>query len=89
MIETIGIVGGGQLGRMLTEAAYPLGYQVTVVESSPDCPASRVGARQIIGGLNDADAIRQLAEQTDVVTWEIEHIDTGTLTELAAEGYNI
>lgn len=89
MIENIGIVGGGQLGRMLTEAAHPLGFQVTVVEASPDCPATKAGANQIIGGLKDADAIRQLAEQTDVVTWEIEHIDTGVLTNLAEEGYNV
>lgn len=89
MIEKIGIVGGGQLGRMLAEAAHPLGYQVTVVEASPDCPASKAGASQIIGGLKDADAIRQLAEQTDVVTWEIEHIDTSVLRELAEEGYNV
>jgi 5-(carboxyamino)imidazole ribonucleotide synthase len=86
MIENIGIVGGGQLGRMLTEAAHPLGYRVTVVDSSPDCPATRAGANQIVGGLRDADAIRQLAEQTDVVTWEIEHIDTDVLVELANEG---
>jgi phosphoribosylaminoimidazole carboxylase PurK protein len=89
MIENIGIVGGGQLGRMLTEAAHPLGYQVTVVEASPDCPATKAGANYIQGGLKDADAIRQLAEQTDVVTWEIEHIDTSTLIDLASEGYNV
>jgi phosphoribosylaminoimidazole carboxylase PurK protein len=89
MIENIGIVGGGQLGRMLTEAAHPLGYQVTVVEASPDCPATKAGANQIMGGLKDADAIRRLAEQTDVVTWEIEHIDTGILRDLAEEGYNV
>jgi phosphoribosylaminoimidazole carboxylase PurK protein len=89
MIEKIGIVGGGQLGRMLTEAAHPLGYQVTVVEALPDCPASKAGADQIIGGLKDVDAIRRLAEQTDVVTWEIEHIDTGVLKELVEEGYNV
>lgn len=89
MIESIGIVGGGQLGRMLTEAAHPLGYQVTVVEASPDCPATKAGANQIIGGLKDADAIRQLAGQTDVVTWEIEHIDTGVLKDLDEEGYNV
>lgn len=89
MIENIGIVGGGQLGRMLTEAAHPLGYQVTVVEASPDCPATKAGANQIMGGLKDADAIRRLAEQTDVVTWEIEHIDTGVLKELSEEGYNV
>ncbi len=89
MIESIGIVGGGQLGRMLTEAAHPLGYLVTVVEASPDCPATKAGAKQIMGGLKDADAIRRLAEQTDVVTWEIEHINTGVLLDLANEGYNV
>lgn len=89
MVENIGIVGGGQLGRMLTEAAHPLGYQVTVVEATPDCPATKAGANQIMGGLKDADAIRQLAEQTDVVTWEIEHIDTRVLIDLASEGYNV
>jgi phosphoribosylaminoimidazole carboxylase PurK protein len=89
MIENIGIVGGGQLGRMLTEAAHPLGYQVTVVEASPDCPATKAGANQIMGGLKDAEAIRRLAEQTDVVTWEIEHINTDVLVELAGKGYNV
>lgn len=89
MIENIGIVGGGQLGRMLTEAAHPLGYQVTVVEASPNCPAAQVGANQIIGELRDADAIRRLAEQTDVITWEIEHIGADVLKELAEEGYNV
>ncbi len=89
MFEKIGIVGGGQLAQMLAEAAHPLGYQVTVVEASPDCPATRAGANQIIGGLKDAEAIRELAEKTDVITWEIEHIDTNILTQLADEGYNI
>lgn len=89
MIENIGIVGGGQLGRMLTEAAHPLGYQVTVVEAAPNCPATMAGANQIIGGLRDTDAIRELAKQTDVLTWEIEHIDAGVLAELTAEGYNV
>lgn len=89
MIENIGIVGGGQLGRMLTEAAHPLGYQVTVLDASPDCPATKAGARQIVGGLKDAAAIRRLAEQTDVMTWEIEHINTLAIAELADDGYNI
>lgn len=89
MIEKIGVVGGGQLGMMLTEAAHPLGFQVTVVDPTPGCPATKAGAEQIVGGLKDADAIRQLAEQTDVVTWEIEHIGTDALVELANEGFNI
>lgn len=89
MFKDIGLVGGGQLGRMLTEAAHPLGFQVTVVDPTPDCPATMAGARQIVGNLKDADAIRQLAEQTDVVTWEIEHINTNVLAELADNGINV
>lgn len=89
MIEKVGIIGGGQLGMMLTEAAHPLGFQVTVLDPTPDCPATLAGARQIVGGLKDADAIRQLAEQTDVVTWEIEHINTYALIELENNGFNV
>ncbi len=89
MIEHIGIIGGGQLGRMLTQAAQPLGYQVTVVESAPNCPAAQIGARQIIGTVRDSEAITRLAEQTDVVTWEIEHIDAETLSDLEMAGHNI
>lgn len=89
MIEQIGIIGGGQLGRMLTEAALPLGYQVTVVDPTQNCPAAQVGARQIIGGLRDPEAITRLAEHTDVVTWEVEHIGAETLAELETNGHNI
>jgi phosphoribosylaminoimidazole carboxylase PurK protein len=89
VIETIGIVGGGQLARMLTEAAHPLGYQVLVVDPTPDCPATKAGAKQILGGLKDPEAIKKLAEKTDVLTWEIEHIDTDILSSLADQGYNV
>lgn len=89
MVENIGIVGGGQLGRMLTEAALPLGFNVTVLDPTPSCPASKVGARQIVGGLRDIDAIDELVAQSDVTTWEIEHIDSNALTECAIEGADI
>ncbi len=89
MIERIGIVGGGQLGRMLTEAAQPLGYEVTVLEKAPNCPAAQVGAQQIQGELQDPDKLRELAEATDVVTWEIEHINAGALEDLEREGFNV
>ena len=89
MIETIGIVGGGQLGRMLTEAAQPLGYRVTVVDPTPNCPAAQVGAEQIQAGLQDEAAVSELADRTDVITWEIEHIDSSALLDLQSAGYNV
>ncbi len=84
--KTIGIVGGGQLGRMLTLAAKPLGFDVIVVDPGADCPAAQVGAKQIVADLYDESALRLLAEQSDVVTIEIEHMDTAALAEIEANG---
>lgn len=82
----IGIVGGGQLGRMLTEAALPLGYQVIVVDPGTDCPAKQVGAEQIIGNLYDPESLKKLAAKADFITIEIEHLDTRPLEAIAASG---
>jgi 5-(carboxyamino)imidazole ribonucleotide synthase len=81
---TLGVVGGGQLGRMLAEAASPLGVDVIVLDPTPDCPASRV-AEQIEGDLDDPDAVRELAERADVLTFEIETADPDLLAEVRAE----
>lgn len=89
MIESIGVVGGGQLGRMLTEAAQPLGFKVTVLDSTPNCPASQVGANQIVGGITDGEAITRLAQSVDVVTWEIEHINAQALFDLENQGHDV
>ena len=85
-VKTIGIVGGGQLGRMLTLAAKPLGFSVVVLDSSKDCPAAQVGADVVVGGLYDEAAIARLAERSDVVTVEIEHLSTKALAAVAAAG---
>ncbi|GCE10582.1 5-(carboxyamino)imidazole ribonucleotide synthase [Tengunoibacter tsumagoiensis] len=85
----IGIIGGGQLGLMLSEAARAMGYaRVTVLDPTPDCPASVV-AEQIVGSLKDLSSLRQLAEQSDILTYEIEHINTEALRTLQAEGVKI
>lgn len=86
MITHIGIVGGGQLGRMLALAALPMGLRVTVVDPTPGCPAAQVGAAQVVGALDDPAALAELAARTDVVTWEIEHLDAAALVELEAGG---
>lgn len=86
---TIGIVGGGQLGRMLTLAALPLGFKVVVVDPGANSPAAQVGAQQIIGDFYDEQALRQLADQSDYLTVETEHLDTALLQELANQGTQI
>ncbi len=78
-VRSVGILGGGQLGRMLTEAARPLGLEVIVLDPTANCPASQVGARQIVGSFQDESDIRQLAGQVDVVTIEIEHVNANAL----------
>ncbi len=78
--STLGVVGGGQLGRMLGEAASPLGVDVVVLDPTPDAPASRV-AEQIVGGFDDVEAIRELAERADVLTFEIELADAEGLAD--------
>lgn len=83
---TIGIVGGGQLGRMLTEAAAVLGFKVVVVDPGQDCPAAQAGAEQIIGGLYDETALKALAERSDYITVEIEHLDASLLERIAKTG---
>ncbi|MFB6070619.1 MAG: 5-(carboxyamino)imidazole ribonucleotide synthase [Halanaeroarchaeum sp.] len=72
---TIGVVGGGQLGRMLAEAASPLGVEVHVLDPTPDCPASPPAAEQIVADFDDETAIRELADRVDVLTLEIELAD--------------
>jgi phosphoribosylaminoimidazole carboxylase PurK protein len=82
--RTVGILGGGQLGRMLALAARPLGVNVVVVDPSPVCPASSVASEHIVGSFTDPAVIAQLAKKCDVVTIEIEHVDAAALADVRA-----
>ncbi len=85
----IGIIGGGQLGLMISEAAVKLGFaSITVLDPTPQCPAASV-AEQIVGSLKDPLALRQLADRSDVLTYEIEHINTEALQTLQNGGVKI
>ena len=77
--KTIGIIGGGQLGRMLTEPAIKLGFDVVVLAPTPNCPAAQIGAQQIEGSWKDSSKIDELIGKSDFITIEIEHIDVDTL----------
>lgn len=87
--STIGIVGGGQLGRMLALAAARLGFDVAVLGREADAPAGRVAARLIVGAYDDPDAVSALAAVSDVVTFEFENVAASTLERLAAEGRRV
>lgn len=81
---TIGIIGGGQLGRMLAMAAGRLGFRTIILEPQPDCPAAQMANRQIAAAYDDADALAELATACDVVTYEFENIDEDAVAWLAA-----
>jgi len=76
---TIGILGGGQLGRMTAMAARTLGYDVHVLDPDPECAARAVVDRVVTARFDDADAAADLAQHCDVVTLEIEQIATASL----------
>jgi 5-(carboxyamino)imidazole ribonucleotide synthase len=71
---TIGILGGGQLGRMLGFAGRAMGYRVVVLDPDPDCPSAAIADRVLIGAYDDVAAARALAAEADVVTYELEHV---------------
>lgn len=85
----IGIIGGGQLGLMACEAGKEIGFaELTVLDPTSQCPASSV-AEQIIGDLKDPTSLRKLANHSDILTYEIEHINTDALMEMEHEGVHI
>lgn len=84
--STIGIVGGGQLGRMLALAAARLGFDTAVLERDADSPAGRVSAHTIVGAYTDRAALEKLAAVADVVTYEFENVPAQAVEALQALG---
>lgn len=84
---TIGIIGGGQLGRMITIAGKNMGYNFICQDPTPNCSCSQVADEHIVGGLNDLDAALKLAEKSDVLIFETENIDVGMVQELEKRYY--
>ncbi|CUH74860.1 5-(carboxyamino)imidazole ribonucleotide synthase [Tropicibacter naphthalenivorans] len=77
--STIGILGGGQLGRMLSVAASRLGFKTCIFEPGGDCPASHVANFHLQAEYTDEEALRRFAESVDVITYEFENIPTSAL----------
>ncbi|WP_028612391.1 5-(carboxyamino)imidazole ribonucleotide synthase [Paenibacillus harenae] len=84
--STIGILGGGQLGRMMANAGSAMGYRFVAMDPTPDAPAGQV-AEQITAAYDDREAARELAKRSDVITYEFENVDASVAAMLMAESY--
>ena len=85
LTKILGIIGGGQLGMMLTEAAKTMPEYISdviVLDPTKNCPASKVGAKQIVADFKNKNAIVELSLQSDIITYEIESGDTEILESL-------
>jgi 5-(carboxyamino)imidazole ribonucleotide synthase len=85
--QTIGIIGGGQLGRMMAIAAKQMGYNIAVLDPTPNSPCGQVADVEITASYNDLEAIKKLAELSDCITYEFENIDYDALTWLEQHAY--
>jgi len=85
MAKILGIIGGGQLGMMLTEAAKKMSEHISdviVLDPTENCPATKVGAKQIVADFKNEQAIQELATRSDILTYEIESGNSDVLKKL-------
>lgn len=85
--STIGVLGGGQLGRMMALAGAHMGYRFVTLDPTPDAPCGQVSAAQIVAAYDDRAAARELARSADVITYEFENVDSGVARMLEQESY--
>ncbi|MBU2328868.1 MAG: 5-(carboxyamino)imidazole ribonucleotide synthase, partial [Alphaproteobacteria bacterium] len=82
-IRTIGIIGGGQLGRMLAMSAARLNFRTVILEPQPDSPAAQLANHQITAAYDDPAALAELARLCDVITYEFENVPVEAAEKLA------
>ncbi|PGL70843.1 5-(carboxyamino)imidazole ribonucleotide synthase [Bacillus sp. AFS055030] len=85
--QTIGIIGGGQLGRMMALSAKEMGYKIAVLDPTPNSPCGQVSDIEITAEYSNIEAIKQLAKVSDVITYEFENIDVNALEYLDEHSY--
>ena len=88
-MTTIGIVGGGQLGKMMTQEAKKMGFAVIVLDPTPGSPAGQIADRQIVADFKDEKAIKKLAREVDILTFEIELANSQVLEDLQKAGVTV
>ncbi|WP_058484848.1 5-(carboxyamino)imidazole ribonucleotide synthase [Defluviitalea phaphyphila] len=87
--KKIGIIGGGQLGKMMILEAKKMGFYVVILDPTLHCPAHSIADEHIVADFDDDIAIKKLAHRVDVITYEFEHIGVEVLKELEEKGYEI
>ena len=85
----IGIIGGGQLGKMIAHEARRMSFKIVVLDPTEECPAAKIADEQITASFKDESAIMRLANQCDVVTYEIELANSSALKALESKNYPI
>jgi len=85
----VGIIGGGQLGKMMLTEMKKMNLQAAILDPDADCPAHSLADDHLIADFFDSEAIKRLAARTDIITYEFEHIDAGVLQELSGAGHTI
>ncbi|HEY0829034.1 MAG TPA: 5-(carboxyamino)imidazole ribonucleotide synthase [Bacilli bacterium] len=85
--STIGVLGGGQLGRMMALAGRAMGYRFVTLDPAVDSPCGQVADEQIVAAYNDAGAARMLARKSDVITYEFENVNAEVADMLMQESY--
>lgn len=88
-MKKAGILGGGQLGRMLLQAAANYPVETYVMENDPECPAAHLCHHFTLGDIKDFDSVYNFGKQLDVITIEIENVNTDALEKLEAEGVTV
>src|SRR5215469_16239438 len=89
MIQTIGVIGGGQLGRMFALDAKRMGYYVVTLDPQEHSPCGQVADEQIVASYGDLAAIEELGRRSDVITYEFENIDINSVRHLEKLGYRV
>ncbi|KAJ1687522.1 hypothetical protein LUZ63_018912 [Rhynchospora breviuscula] len=82
----IGVLGGGQLGRMLCQAGSKMALKIVTLDPMENCPASSLSYQHVVGNFKDGDAVCEFAKRCGVLTVEIEHVDAITLEKLEQQG---
>ncbi|MTD41762.1 5-(carboxyamino)imidazole ribonucleotide synthase [Erwinia sp. CPCC 100877] len=80
--QMIGIIGGGQLGRMIALSAREMGFRVGVLDPTADCPAAQVADWHLMADYDDLEALKELAQRAQVLTYEFENVDVGALLQV-------
>jgi 5-(carboxyamino)imidazole ribonucleotide synthase len=89
MVQTIGVIGGGQLGRMFALDAKRMGFYVITLDPQPHSPCGQVADEQIIAPYDDMASIDDLGRRTDIVTYEFENIAIQSVQRLEHDGYPV